>query len=163
MPCNSKCKSYCGVPAHLSRHQEWRINAVVGAQVTNVVEIPATGVVGSPPARPDKGVAVHGSRTKGRRGGVWPKAEKKKWPPPIWRWKWSATCLLQLWQLRMSLRCVPVLLRMPTLRTAMPNSSEGILLMTHGIQTLYYCHPRRHSHPHAAPSRAAQHTSWVSS
>jgi len=25
-----------------------------------------------------KGVAERGSRTKGRRGGVWPKAEKKK-------------------------------------------------------------------------------------
>ena len=86
-----------------------------------------------------KGVAGRGSRTKGRRGGVRPKAEKKKGPPPIWGWKWSATCLLQLWQLRMSLRYVPVLVRMPTLRTAMPNSSEGILLMTNGIQTQEVC------------------------
>ena len=30
-----------------------------------------------------KGVAERGSRTKGRRGGVWPKAEKKKVTSPI--------------------------------------------------------------------------------
>ena len=32
---------------------------------------------------PTKGVAERGSRTKGRRGGVWPKAKKKIVTPPI--------------------------------------------------------------------------------
>ena len=79
-----------------------------------------------------KGVVAHGSRTKGTEGGL-AKGEKK-WPPSIWGRKWSATHLLQLWQLQMSLRCVHVLMRMPTLQTAMPNSSdsEGLLLKNSG-------------------------------
>ena len=55
-------------------------------------------------------------------GGGRPKAEKKTnlrvevvSDPPV-----------AIVQLRMSLRCVRVPVRMPTLRTVMPNSSEGL-------------------------------------
>ena len=52
-----------------------------------------------------KGVAGRGSRTKGRRGGVRPKAEKKKVTPTNLRVEVVSDLP----------RCVPVLVRMPTL------------------------------------------------
>ena len=99
------------------------------------LEIPSCSLLNEIHIQLFKGVAERGSRTKGRRGGVRPKAEKKKWPQSIQRWKRSAMCLLQLrmilveFEPRDSSSCV--LVKMPTLRAATQNSSGVPRMTTH--------------------------------
>ena len=59
-------------------------------------------------------------------GGGSAEDRKKKVTPANLRVKVVSDPPVAIVQLRMSLRCVCVPVRMPTLRTVMPNSSEGL-------------------------------------